>query len=158
MRGRLGAAPDVPGSPLVSVVVVSHDGSERLRTLLGGLGGRTDPFDCVCSAICAATAAPSGAERTRRPATYSRRWRTRAGPAAVKLEGADVLISYAATLLLVELADRLDSDFYGLRVVCVFTFRVSSWVVVWAFASRILKTQEDALGGFTQIVTGGSSY
>ena len=42
MRGRLGAAPDVPGSPLVSVAVVSHDGSERLRTLLGGLGGRTD--------------------------------------------------------------------------------------------------------------------
>jgi hypothetical protein len=33
---------------------------------------------------------------------------------------------------------------------------VSSWVGEWAFANRILKTQEDAPGGFPQIVTGES--
>ena len=48
-------------------------------------------------------------------------------------------------------------DFYGSDVVCVFTFRVSSWVVVNGSANRILKTQEDAPGGFPQGLIVGST-
>ncbi len=42
------------------------------------------------------------------------------------------------------------------RVVCVFTFRVSSWLWEWAFANRILFSQEDAPGRFPQVLIGGS--
>jgi hypothetical protein len=42
------------------------------------------------------------------------------------------------------------------RVVRVFTFRASSWVVVMDFAIRILEAQEDAPGRFPQIVIAGS--
>lgn len=37
------------------------------------------------------------------------------------------------------------------RVVCVFTFQVSSWVVANGSANRILKSQEDALGRPSQV-------
>ena len=42
-------------------------------------------------------------------------------------------------------------------VVCVFTFRGSSWVVANGSANRILKTQEDVPGGFPQVLINGSS-
>src|SRR5690349_4820879 len=42
------------------------------------------------------------------------------------------------------------------RVVCVFTFRVSSWVWEWVVANRILRTQEDAPGWLPQVLIGGS--
>ena len=42
------------------------------------------------------------------------------------------------------------------RVVCVFTFRVSSWVWGMGSANRILKTQEDVPGRFPQVAIAGS--
>jgi hypothetical protein len=45
-------------------------------------------------------------------------------------------------------------DFGAEAVICVFTFRVSSLIVVNGSANRMPKTQEGVPGGFSQVFIG----